>query len=189
MAGAGAPGPDTMAIPPKIWDGGGANNNLNTANNWGFNETPKEHDALLFAGGTRLTPNNDFTANTQFASLMFSNNAGAFVLGGNALNLGGFITDDSASVETLNLSLDFSYGLNHVGTNRTFTVSAPGGSLVINGNLAGNTNAYFNSYSVTKAGSGTLTLNGTNTFIATLFRTGAMRSQSGNLRKRAPASC
>jgi autotransporter-associated beta strand protein len=176
--GAGAPGPDTMPIPPKVWDGGGANNNLNTANNWGYaggyNETPKEYDTLLFAGTTRLTPNNDFTANNEYTAVNFSNNAGAFVLGGNALNLGGGITNDSAATQTINLNLDFTYGADHYSTNRCFNVTSPNGSLVINGRMAGVTSSYGRIYSVTKLGSGLLTFAGINTFPAVLNLNGGL---------------
>lgn len=170
--GAGAPGPDTVPIPPKIWDGGGANNNLNTANNWGYaggyNEVPKEYDTLLFAGSTRLAPLNNFTANNEYVALNFSNNAGAFVLTGNAINLGSGITNNSANVQTINLNLDFTYAADHFSTNRFFEVTAPNGSLVINGRIAGVTSSYGRNYSVTKLGSGLLTFAGTNTFPAVL---------------------
>ncbi len=166
--GAGAPGPDTVPIPPKIWDGGGANNNLNTAANWGYaggyNEAPKAYDILTFAGTTRLTPNNNYAANSEFANLTFSNNAGAFVLGGNPLNLGGGITNDSTAPQTINLNLDFTYAADHFSTNRFFNVSAPNGSLVVNGRIAGVTSSYGRNYAVTKSGPGLLTLAGTNTF-------------------------
>ncbi|TAL04423.1 MAG: hypothetical protein EPO07_05135 [Verrucomicrobia bacterium] len=166
--GVGAPGADVVVFPPKIWDGGGADNNLNTANNWGYaggyNETPKEYDVMLFAGSTRLTPNNNFTANNEYAALNFSNNAGAFVLGGSALNLGQGITNDSAATQTINLNLDFTYAADHYSTNRFFNVSATNGSLVINGRIAGVTSSYGRNYSVTKLGAGLLTLAGINTF-------------------------
>ena len=166
--GAGAPGPDTVPIPPKIWDGGGANNSLNTAANWGYaggyNEAPKEYDTLTFAGPTRLTPNNNYSANSEFANLTFSNNAGAFVLGGNTLNLGGGITNDSSATQTINLNLDFTYAADHFSTNRFFNVSAPNGSLVVNGRIAGVTSSYGRNYAVTKFGPGLLTLAGTNTY-------------------------
>jgi len=175
---AGAPGPDTVVFPPKIWDGGGTDNNLNTANNWGYaggyNETPKEYDTLLFAGSTRLTPNNNFTANNEYAALNFSNNAGAFVLGGNALNLGQGITNDSSSVQTINLNLDFTYAADHFSTNRFFNVSAPNGSLVINGRIAGVTSSYGRNYSVTKFGAGLLTFAGINTFPSVLNLNGGL---------------
>lgn len=165
---AGAPGPDFVVFPPKVWDGGGADNNLNTANNWGYaggyNETPKEYDTLLFAGSTRLTPNNNFTANNEYVAINFSNNAGAFILGGNPLNLGQGITNDSTALQTINLNLDFTYAADHFPTNRYFNVTTPGGALVINGRIAGTTNIYGKLYSVTKFGPGLLTLAGINTF-------------------------
>lgn len=174
MANAGAPGSDTMPIPPKIWDGGGTGNNWSTANNWGLNETPKVDDILLFAGSTRLAPNNDITANTEYYGLTFSNNAGAFVLGGNAFNLGGPITDDSTAIQTINANLDFAFGQFHYTTNRHINVSSASGALILNGNIAGNSNAYFNFYCVTKEGPGLLTLNGTNTFLASIQLNGGL---------------
>lgn len=170
MASAGAPGPDLVTVPPKIWDGGGANNNLNTANNWGYaggyNEAPKVYDTFLFAGSTRLTPNNNYTANSEFNSLNFSNNAGPFVLAGNALNLGFGITNDSAAAQTINLNLGFAWGIDHYTSNRYFNVSAPNGSLVLNGQLNGPTNTYGRLYAITKLGPGLLTLAGINSVAA-----------------------
>jgi pectate lyase len=176
--GAGAPGPDTVPIPPKIWDGGGANNSLNTAANWGYaggyNEAPKEYDTLTFAGPTRLTPINNYSANSAFANLTFSNNAGAFVLGGNTLNLGGGITNDSTATQTINLNLDFTYAADHFSTNRFFNVSAPNGSLVVNGRITGVTSSYGRNYAVTKFGAGLLTFAGTNTFPSVLNLNGGL---------------
>lgn len=182
-AGAGAPGPDTAPIPAKVWDGGGGNNNLGTANNWGANEAPREYDVLTFAGSTRLTPYNNFTGGTEFPTLIFSNNAGAFALGGNTLNLGAGITDDSSAIQTLNLSLDFTYASDHFSMNREFNVTQPNGSLVLNGNIIGFGNAYDKPYTVTKLGPGLLTLTGANSFPGTLrFNDGLVRfSTPGNL--------
>lgn len=174
MAGAGAPGPDTVPIPPKIWDGGGSGNNWSTANNWALDETPKVDDVLVFAGNTRLTPYNNITANTEYYGITFSNTAGPFVLSGNTFNIGGPITDDSTSVQTMNPGMDFAFGQFHYPTNRYFNVSSPSGSLVINGNIAGASNAYFNSYCVIKQGPGLLTLNGVNTFNASLQLDGGL---------------
>lgn len=176
--GAGAPGPDLVVFPPKIWDGGGADNNLNTANNWGYaggyNETPKEYDVMLFAGTARLTPNNNFTANNEYAALNFSNSAGAFLIGGNAMNLGQGITNNSAAVQTINLNLSFAYAADHFSTNRYFDVTSPNGSLVLNGQLAGPTNSYGRIYSITKLGPGLLTLAGLNTSAANLNLNGGL---------------
>lgn len=197
MANAGAPGPDSVPIPPKIWDGGGGDNNLNTANNWAFNETPKVDDVLVFAGGTRLTPNNNITSGTEFYGITFSNNAGAFVLGGNRLNIGGPIADDSSATQTINVNMDFVFGQLHYGPSRDFNVSAPAGSLVINGVVSGGvptfatniisgvTNIATNyvSYAVTKSGPGALTLNGANSFFGPVaFNGGVVRfNTSSNL--------
>jgi autotransporter-associated beta strand protein len=177
QAGAGAPGPETEPIPPKVWDGGGANNNLNTASNWGLNESPRKFDTLSFAGATRLTPNNDFGAYTEFRSLAFSNNAGAFVLGGNAITLGDRVTDDSASPQTINLNLDLSYAGDHFTMERLFDVSLPNGSLVINGSMVGYTNTFYGkSHSVTKLGPGLLTLAGANSLAGAFsFKGGLVR--------------
>lgn len=186
--GAGAPGPDSVTIPPKIWDGSGTDNNLNTANNWGFNETPKVYDVMLFAGSTRLTPNNNFTANNEYAALNFSNNAGAFVLGGSALNLGQGITNDSGAIQTINLNLGFSYATEHFSTNRVFAVNSNTGTLVINGNLAGPAPTYttnvvsmvtnivtnYVGYAMIKQGPGTLILNGISSWYGPLSINGGV---------------
>ncbi len=184
-AGAGAPGPETVAIPPKIWDGGGANNNLKTASNWGYgggwNEAPKPHDTLLFAGNVRLAANNDFTASTEFTALAFSNNAGAFILTGNPLRLGRGVSNDSPVVQTINLNLDFAYAADHFTTNRYFDVAAASGSLVINGTVAGATNGYGRTYSITKSGPGLLTLAGVNSVAANFnFNGGLIRFSTLN---------
>ncbi len=189
QAGAGAPGPETVALPPKIWDGGGANNNLNAANNWGFNEAPRKFDTLLFAGATRMTPNNDFGANTEFRSLVFSNNASAFTLGGNVMNLGSAISNASPNVQTINLNFNLSFGLDHYSTERRFDVSDASGSLVLNGSILGDTNGYTRPYALYKTGPGLLTLNGagfatlggaSNDFFGTLnFNGGLVRFNHG----------
>ena len=181
--GAGAPGPETVAFLPKVWDGGGADNNLSTPNNWGhdggYNETPKEYDVLVFAGNTRPVPNNNFAAGSEFSALNFSTNAGAYVLVGNALDLTLGITNDSAAVQTINLNLDFACATDHFPTNRTFRVSAPAGSLVINGRIAGAVSSYGRLYAVTKSGPGLLTLSGTNTFAGVFnFNGGLVRFSS-----------
>ena len=172
--GTGAPGPDLVTIPPKIWDGTGSGNNLSTHANWALNENPKEYDTLLFAGINKLTPNNDLSAGNEYPAINFSNNAGAFVLGGNSIGLGNGITSDSVNTQTVNLPINFSYATEHFTTNRIFTVSSNAGALVINGNLAGPTPTYttnvvgmvtniitnYVAYAMIKQGPGMLALNG-----------------------------
>lgn len=178
MANAGAPGPDTMPIPPKIWDGGGSDNNLNTANNWGYaggyNETPKDDDVLVFAGSTRTSPNNNITAGKEFYGLTFSNNAASFSLSGNQINLGGPIIDDSPNTQFIYWNTDFGFGQFHYGTNREINVSSPNGQLAISGVISGDANAYFDSYSITKTGPGSVSLDGLNTVRASWFFNGGL---------------
>lgn len=166
-AGAGAPGPATAIIPPKIWDGGGGTTNWNTANNWALNEIPRAYDVLVFDGNVGLTANNNLSSasnNRHFYGLAFSNTAGAFVLSGSTINLGGPINDDSSATQTINLNIDFAFGIDHYTPNRVINVSSNTGSLTINGNIAGAANSFFSTYSLTKQGPGTLTLNGNNSF-------------------------
>src|SRR5262249_11630519 len=60
----------------RTWDGGGADDNWTTAANWVGDFAPAPGDDLVFTGTLRLTPNNDFPANTPFRSITF--NAGGF---------------------------------------------------------------------------------------------------------------
>ena len=187
--GAGASGPDIVVFPPKIWDGGGADNNLNTANNWGrgggYNETPKEYDVMVLAGNTRLTPNNNISSGSEFASLIFSNNAGAFTFGGNTIHFD-TITNHSTAVQTINANLGFSYATEHFSTNRVFSVSSNTGSLVLNGNLVGPSPTYttnvvgmvtnivtnYVAYGMIKHGPGSLILNGVSSWYGSLSLNG-----------------
>lgn len=65
----------------RVWDGGGGNDNWTTAANWDNDVAPLAGTDLVFAGSTRLTPNNDFPAETSFASITFNSGAGPFVIG------------------------------------------------------------------------------------------------------------
>ena len=86
------------------WNGGGNDNFWQTAANWG-GTAPVTSNALFFAGTTRLAPTNDFSSLT-IAGLTFSSTAGAFTLSGNAVGLGGGITNNSASLQTINHGLN-----------------------------------------------------------------------------------
>ena len=82
--------------PQSKWTGGGSSNNFSDAANWDV--APIVGSDLVFAGTTRLTPNNDATAGTVFGSVTFDNTAGAFVIGGNSIaNLMAIINNSSNS--------------------------------------------------------------------------------------------
>jgi autotransporter-associated beta strand protein len=126
-----------------IWTGGGADNNWSTAANWG-GSAPVPPSPLAFAGSVQLNNNNDFSAGTQFNGLTFAASAGAFVLGGNAINLGGDIVNQSANSQTIGMSLALQQNAN---------INAAAGNVSIGGNISG-------AFSITSLGSGTVTLTG-----------------------------
>src|SRR5207253_11463671 len=69
------------------WDGGGADDNLNTAANWVGDVNPLTTDDVVFTGLTRTTP--VVNAALQYKSITFDLAASAFTIGGaNALVTG-----------------------------------------------------------------------------------------------------
>jgi len=142
------------------WDGGGTDDNWSTAANW--DAAVGAGDDLAFAGTTRLSPNNDTTADATYNSITFSSGAGAFTLGGNRITLGGNVTNNDADTQTINFDMI-------LGATRTF--NAASGDLAVGGVLSG-------SGGLTKSGSGTLTLNGTNTYTGVTTLTGGTTSIS-----------
>src|SRR5947208_2865434 len=84
------------------WDGGGADNNISTNNNWADNTAPASNltnTDLIFAGTTRLAPN--FSGVFSAHSVTFNNTAGAFTLGGQLLTIGsGGIVNNDADTQT-----------------------------------------------------------------------------------------
>ncbi len=132
------------------WSGGGTNANWSTAANWG-GAAMAANDYVEFAAAAGASANNDLAVGMQFGNVTFDAGAGAFTLNGNAVNLAGDITNNSANKETINLPLVLT-------GNRTLNAAA--GSLTVAGNI-GQTGG---SYGITKIGSGTLTLSGINTY-------------------------
>ena len=103
-------GASSLLISPlsagTTWDGGGANDNWSTANNWDPDGSPPVGSTvdLTFAGAVRLTSNNDYTAWDDFRSLLFASGAGAFTLTGNAVDLFGKIENNSSTTQTVSFS-------------------------------------------------------------------------------------
>jgi autotransporter-associated beta strand protein len=152
------------------WTGAGTDNNWSTAANWAGNAAPANDgtSVILLAGTNRLSPavNVPWDINT----LNFSNNAGAFVLGGSALTIrAGGIVSSNASLETVGNDLT-------LAANQTWNAAA--GNLAVAGNVNNGTNLLtvtgtFNtllsgilggSGGLAKTGSGTATLGGANTY-------------------------
>lgn len=105
------------------WDGGGADSNWATALNWNPDTAPVANDILLFGGTTKLANTNNTAANTQYNGISFLPGAGAFTLGGNAVQLMGDITQDSNNNQTISLPLNLDLSTVNVGGTGTGTLS------------------------------------------------------------------
>ena len=126
-----------------VWTGGSASDNdWSDATNWG-GVAPAPGASLFFNGSARLNNTNDTAAATTYSNLVFTSSAGAFVLNGNSISLGGNITNDSANPQTINFGLNFS---------NNFTCAGAGGLLILGGGLTNRFGA---------PGATTLTLTGT----------------------------
>jgi autotransporter-associated beta strand protein len=128
------------------WSGGGANG----ANNWNPNGVPASGDDLIFAGSFKTTPNNNITGFTA-NSITFASGAAAFTLEGNAITLGGNVTNNSNNLQTIDMAL----GLNG---NRIF--AAISDDLAISGVISG-------SFGIEKTGANDLFLTAANTHTGT----------------------
>lgn len=133
------------------WNGGGADANWSTDGNWG-GAAPVPPDALEFGGAVQTTNTNDFSANTQFNGITFAAGAGTFTLSGNAINLGGNITNSSSTNQNINLDL---------ALQQETTVDSGAGNIVtLSGAVSGAQNLIL-------AGIGRLTLTGVNSYSGT----------------------
>jgi autotransporter-associated beta strand protein len=78
---------------------------MTTGLNWGGTApTAGAATQLDFAGSTRTSPVNNFTANSAFGTWYLDSGAAAFSLSGNAINLNSKIENDSSNPLTLGLS-------------------------------------------------------------------------------------
>ena len=111
------------------WDGGGADNNWYTPANWVGDARPSAGDSLIFAGTTRTATDNNYAANTQFASITFNNDD--FTLSGNSVQLTGGTGISVASGVT-----DVTIGLNLTFPNNTVITVGSGAELAISGSVS-----------------------------------------------------
>jgi autotransporter-associated beta strand protein len=165
VSGSTAPFTVDVAVGSQTWSGGGANNNWSSSLNWQSGFAPGYvGDAVTFAGTTRLTPNME--ANYTVTSLTFDGSAGSFVLnsiGGNTLSLAGnSIANYSANTQTINFPIAASES----------GIDFSGGNIVVNGGIAGVGGLQNDS-------SGSVTLNGTNTFAGGILINSGMLQMAG----------
>lgn len=176
-----SPLPDAITA-TFTWDGGGADNNVTTAQNWVGDTVPAANSDIIWAGTTRLNVNVDIggPANTW----TYNNTAGAFVIGGAAFTIANGITNNSTNTQTIN---------NAITLTLAQTWSAASGNLVFGGNIANggflltiggasNTSAsgiISGTGGVTKIGAGRLTLSGANSYTgATTVSAGVLNVQN-----------
>lgn len=86
------------------WNGGGTTDNFTDAANWVGGVAPTTNGTFIFAGTTRLTPNNNLTLTGGDNTLTFDATAGAFALGGGAIRMG-TVTNNSSNPQAINVSL------------------------------------------------------------------------------------
>jgi autotransporter-associated beta strand protein len=154
-----------------IWTGGGANNAWTNPANWAANVAPSPGDDLLFpAGAARLAPTNDFPAGTQFRSISFS--GPGFTISGNALTLdAGISSTPPTGTNTISapLTLASPQTFRATYTQTTLTISGAintnGQALTVDGSGGANLGGIVSGAGgIVKAGPGTLSLSGANTY-------------------------
>lgn len=124
----------------RTWSGLGGGGDWQTIGNW--DTVPVANDVLIFSGNNQVSNTNSFLDGTQFNGLIFSADAGSFILDGNALRLAGPITNVSANAQVINLAFTNTTAIPvYCQTNVTFAGRVSGGT------------------TLTKTGPGTLILN------------------------------
>ena len=136
--------------------------------NWWNNTLPVTSNSLDFgaagAAGSTLTDNLMTPGTFSVAGITFNSGAAAFIISpstsANGFTLFGSITNYGTSLETINDPFS-------LGGTQTFTTTAGGGNIALGGNLSG-------ADGITKTGSGTLFLSGSNSYmgITTVSTTG-----------------
>ena len=149
------------------WNGGGADNNWSTADNWG-GTLPAAGEALVFNGTSRCTNVNDWAADTSIGGITFASTAGQFSLSGNRINLGGSVMNNTSATQRVN----FDMVLDSVRT-----LNAASGNFYLNGTLSGS--GGITMVGVNNSANSIVVLGGTNTYTgATTVSSGTLRVQS-----------
>ncbi len=175
-----------------VWDGAGANTNINTANNWNDNVNPPfdgTQTVTFGTGGTRATIN----TNVSFLGLIFNRDsnftvaagAGTLTIGAGGINaaIPGITSRTYTISEGIFLAADQTWTATNNGAGVTTltvsgAVSGAGRNLTLGG--TGNTNISgvigTGPGSLSMTGTGTLTLSGANTYSGgTALSSGALR--------------
>ncbi len=181
LADRGSPPPEVITA-TYTWDGGGADNNITTLQNWVGDGLPAPDSDIIWAGTTRLIVNVDIGGPAR--TWTYASTAGAFVISGAAFTISNGITNNSTATQTIN---------NAITLTAAQTWSATSGNLIFGGNIAnagflltlgGGSNTTVNGIMIgtgglTKTGAGTLTFSGANSYTgATTVSAGVLNIQN-----------
>jgi fibronectin-binding autotransporter adhesin len=108
----------------SLWSGAGPNSLWSTGTNWG-SSAPVANANLQFGGSTQLNTQNDLTPFLNFNSITFNSGAGAFNLSGNSIYLSGNITNNSSSLQTVNLAMTLTFHRDFAGGTGGLVLSQP----------------------------------------------------------------
>gem|GEM_PF-5272250 len=175
--------------PPEVinaiftWDGGGADNNITTAQNWVGDTLPAANSDIIWAGTIRLNVNVDVGGPAR--SYTFDNTAGAFVISGAAFSISNGIINNSTATQTINnaATLTLAQTWSAASGNLVFGGTIDNGGFLLTINGASNTSAsgiISGTGGLTKSGAGRLTLTGANTYSGvTTVSAGVLNLQNG----------
>ena len=153
---------------PFTWDGSGLDNNWLTDGNWNPDGAPAQDtlSTLIFGGEQRTGTVNNYPPGTVFAGITFANDystgkKAAFTNSGASITLGGDVVTTLPTVAGT-LVDTIAHDMILSGT-RTFTVST-NGTMIHNLIVSGVISESGGAQGLIKAGGGTLTLSGTNSY-------------------------
>jgi autotransporter-associated beta strand protein len=117
----------TVSAATRTWSGLGGDSDWQTVGNW--DTVPVASDVLIFSGNNQLSNINSFLDGTQFNGLIFSADAGSFILDGAAIKLAGPMTNVSANAQVINLAFTNTTAIPvYCETNVTFAGRVSGGT-------------------------------------------------------------
>ena len=158
----------TVVVTNQFWNGAGANNLSDNNTNWSSGHAPGYvGDGVTFAGAVNTSA--DLDQNYTVTGVTFNTNAASFTIStaeSTTLTLtnGSGVVNNSTNAQTLNVPVVLS-------TAQTF--NAASGNINVAGSISG-------TGGLTKAGNGSLTLSGNNTFSGVAIISAGMAILSGN---------
>lgn len=142
--------PATPPVSTDVWTGAGGNANWSNPLNWAAQVAPKASDALYFPVAAATLSTNDYSPGTTFASITIAGTG--YTITGNSVNLQAGLADTAAGSNGIDLPFTLA---------DTQTISTTAGStLTINAAIGGGYDS-----NLTFAGSGTVVLAGTNSYL------------------------